>query len=244
MPKNISIHGSACEFSCEHHTVCYHRKKNEVPKGSFDINSIMKPTLNNDEYKIFVSVCSHVDYVGGIYLLNHTDNVTLTLPTSLYDDKQFRCLSCNCIDYKDRIQVTVTSDDDIKTIGNDIQKLFLIKDDETFMYAMELIKSERVSNIHFPIAQEYANISKIISIATLWKECSDETITIDSCLENFIVHGKCVYQDDYIDINYDGTYRKCPFKKDGTIIKDSDTIESMINTNDTVDCIYSIIFGG
>jgi hypothetical protein len=244
MPKSVSIHGSACEFECPHAAVCYHRKKDKVPIGSFNISNIVDDILDNKEYSIYMSVCSASDYVRGIYLLNNFNNVNITIPVGLLNNKQLNYVNCDCLDNSDRIQVTVSTMADIVLVGNKIQKLFLIKDDESFSTAVDILKHGHIDNIHFPIEQEYIKLSKLLTLIGAWRDCKNTTISLDSCLENFVVHGKCVYLDDYVDINYDGTYRKCPFKKTGKIIRDSDTVESMINDNDEVDCIYSKLFGG
>ena len=70
------------------------------------------------------------------------------------------------------------------------------------------------------------------------------SITLDSCLENYVVHGKCVYNENYVDLNFDGTFRKCPFTKNGIEVKKTDTIQSMIKHKEKPECIYSKLFGG
>ncbi len=240
MPNIISVHGDKCGFDCPHAAVCYHRRKDEQELDTKTLRKIMIDIFSNvKDAEVYISVCSYSDFAMCSMLastLTET-NVNFTLPVTLWRaNKAFSAAVSS------KLQVTVYNMEDIIEIGNDVQKLYLIKDDETFNTAMTIMTDESVSNIHFPIDQNYATKENLTIILKAWKKMKDTTITIDSCLENFVVHGKCVYSDNYVDVNYDGTYRKCVFEKKGFKMRKDLTLNDMINTKYMPKCIYSKLF--
>ena len=94
--------------------------------------------------------------------------------------------------------------------------MFLIKDDMTYDIAVRVFAEAlrpNINKIHFPIEHEWARLNqgKIIKLVGDWNISDNKTLSLDSCLENYLLHNKCVYKDNYIDLRFDGSVRRCPF---------------------------------
>ena len=248
--KIISIHSNACHTKCEHANVCYfingeHKKENM----KYPISSVFKNITY--DYDMHYSACNMEDFMLIIPHIIFNDNRFITVSHNLF--KQLSTLEFETDKYeklKSKCQITVYDLDTIKSKEyKDVQKMFLIKDDKTYETAINILKTYKVngySKIHFPIEQSWAanNKRNIISLVSYWNQSEDKSLSLDSCLENYILNNTCVYADDYIDLRYDGTVRRCPFTTDKKDIHDI----NIDNPNDMFDipfepmCIWKEMF--
>lgn len=238
----ISIHPSKCSGGCPNENVCYLKKRVTTNTNSIKLKSYLGLTLYTHD--IYLSVCSQKQVNEALTLVRCFKRVNLTIPFTLLDN--FKHLLQSPI--RNRLQISVYSEDNIKVIGNEVQKLYLIKDQETLEFTKTVFKDEYISNIHFPIDQNFITKDETLKLLKLWRDCKDPTITLDSCLENYAVHGKCLYQENYVDISLDGVYRKCVFDLVGKKIQDvngiDQSIKKLIKKSEPVYCKYHTIFGG
>jgi len=130
---------------------------------------------------------------------------------------------------------------DFKTI----QKIFLIKNVETFNIAKNIFELPKsYSKIHFVLEQQFVKDNKdlILALVSAWNNCTNKTLSLDSCLQNYVLNGTCAYKDNYIDIRYDGSVRRCPFSDEYHDIN-YDNPDDMFSIPFKPSCIYHEMFG-
>lgn len=251
MNKIISLHPFKCETKCPNSKVCYHLNRwCEKRWDHKKIQSLCKEAYRSDN-DVHIAVCNFNEARFVVYNMLEYSNINMTISINVYNKlvktydpiskKTYGELLNEC---KDRLQVTVYYIQEIIDLKNDFQKLYLIKSEATFIVAKWLMKKEAVKNIHFPIAQDWAskNKDKLEKLIVVWTRIKDKSITIDSCLENYLMNGRCGYIDNYIDINYDITVRRCPFEVKGTSCKDM-SIDDMFKVEHKPSCIYHKLLG-
>jgi len=252
MNKIISVHNYSCKQQCQHADVCYfvngkHRDIDEIENSQVEK---IETAINN------ISGKKDVHYSGCDFIPSY-----LTYGTSIYGNEKERHMTFSSNNYnhmlqmtngenvstfKNNIQITVYTIDDLKSIKYaEIQKLFLIKDDETYNIACSVFKNaSRYNKIHFPIYQKWAeeHETELLVLIGLWNMSDNQTLSLDSCLENYVANGTCGYAEEYIDLRYDGTVRRCPFSDE---CHDINTInpDEMFNIPFEPKCIYSKLFG-
>ncbi len=250
MAKQISVHNHKCKTLCEHADVCYYvhsKHKEQVTDIAKQIESVIS-NISGDK-QVYYSGCnlkqSHDTYVQNIY--SNECERQMTLSINIY--KQLKPLVP--YDYwpkfNENIQLTVY---DFETIIDpnyyDCQKMFLIKNDNTFKLAIDIFKSksDKINKIHFPVEHSWAkdNKHKLMTLVSNWNQCSNKTLSLDSCLENYLLHKTCVYKDNYIDLRCDGTVRRCPFSDECQNIN-YDNPDEMFDIPFTPSCIYKELFG-
>lgn len=234
----ISIHPAKCfRHDCPNEDVCYMKKRRSTTWE----NPYKYLGWKTRRCDIYVSVCecgSHCDMAEEYFRENK--KVNITLPVMMID--RFKHLLKD--ERRNRLQISVHSLEDIKIVGNDIQKLYLIKDKETLSFALDVLRNGHISNIHFPIDMNFITKEHLLLLVKEWVKCKDASITIDSCVENYVVHGKCLYETNYIDLSCTGEYRKCPFAVQGLLIPRKTSIMRLIRQRVPTNCKYRIIFGG
>lgn len=253
MNKIISVHNHSCKQQCQHADVCYfvngkHREIDEIENSQ--IENIEKAIEKiSGEKEVFYSSCdfmsSFLTYGTNIY--NNEKERHMTFSSNNYDNMLSMCSTKEDESvFKNNIQITVYNLEDLKSAKYyDIQKLFLIKDDATFETAISVFKdSSRYNKIHFPIYQKWAedNENKLLMLVGIWNMCDNQTLSLDSCLENYVANGTCGYAVEYIDLRYDGTVRRCPFSDECHDINVKNPDE-MFNIEFEPKCIYKKLFG-
>ena len=252
MNKIISVHNYSCKQKCQHADVCYfvngkHRDIDEIENSQ--VENIEKAISNVSGAKeIFYSGCdlipSYLTYGTNIY--GNEKERHMTFSSNNYDTMLNMCQGENESTFKSNIQITVYTLDDLKSAKyHNIQKLFLIKDDATYIEATKVfIDAKRYNKIHFPIYQKWAeeHETELLVLIGLWNISDNQTLSLDSCLENYVANGTCGYAEEYIDLRYDGTVRRCPFSDE---CHDINTVnpDEMFNIPFEPKCIYSKLFG-
>lgn len=258
MTKIISVHNYSCKTLCEHANVCYfvNGKHKEVDESISDIPDMIEQIINkiSGDKQVYYSGCnflsSYITYEQDIF--GHEDERHMTFSSKLYHHMKTLVNTEEAQELFDKnIQLTVYTKDELDDINfNHIQKLFLIKDDETFNIAMDILHDhKRYGNIHFPIAQSWVenNPYKLGGLVGKYFEIKDEVdnITLDSCLMSYVLNGDCEYKTSYIDLRYDGTVRRCPFSDECHNINNydwKDNPDKMFDIPFEPKCIYKQIF--
>ena len=229
--KIVSLHLERCGLeNCPHQSICYLRnRKDEKRTVRTDISYFVRKG-----YRVYNAICNKVTG-NDLWLLNNYKNYNITLSYNLF--KEYDELKDEKI--KDQIQVTVYNEEQLKELNNQ-QKLYLVKDEETLSFFYKHINLPW-KNIHFPIDQSFIDKKKIIEMS-LSIISSNNNITLDSCLTQIVKEHHCIYGDNYIDINYDGTIRKCVFDKEGMYfgIREED-MEKAFDISIERNCIYKRI---
>lgn len=247
MNKIISIHAYACNNrKCPERHVCYLCKRPN--EGNSILPSVYRDILNiidTENETSEVHIATDVLTSDIKHLIK--EKAVITIPFSLYR-KHYDFFK----DKKEYIQVTVYKLDDIflnEFDLLDVQKLFLIKDNNSLQIASEVVfySNIELGKIHFPIDIEYAkeNMQYITGFLLEYIKNfgvdNDSIISIDNCAIGCLINKQCPYIDNYVDINYDGTYRKCPFAINGFSIGNK-SINDMISTIYEPKCWWSYIF--
>ena len=250
--KIISVHNHKCTTGCPHKDVCYFvngKHFDELPPK----NNVIEEAIDNmsEDFEVHYSGCDPMPSMA-TYASNcsgNEDERHMTMSVNEY--KKFKADKSNIFKNKDfdkNVQMTVYTLKDLqKEEYKDIQKMFLIKNEETFQIACEVFMDyENFNNIHFPIEHTWAeeNVSKLTTLVAEWNKIRDKenNISLDSCLENYLLNGTCVYADNYIDLRYDGSVRRCPFSDEFHKI-DSENPDKMFEIKFTPNCIYKKLFG-
>lgn len=240
--KIISLHlqtTNQCKKSCPHVDVCYHHNKNiDGDAGTFNKDLIFD--WADRGYKIYESVCElPLGECLRVLALLQRPNYSVTLSYFLFD--KHRVILGK---YKEQLQITVYSLKQALSV-HDYQKLFLIKDQQTFSFFKDHIQNPDLKMMHFVIDKNWIDRNKAGNIIAIYASRKSDTITLDSTFMSYILNGRDIYEDDYIDITYDGTLRRSPFDKDGVPIDFLTTdVDELFNikipsTNDKYRSIFS-----
>jgi len=230
--KIVSLHLERCGLSnCPHQSICYLRnRKDEKRIIDIDIEYFLKKG-----YRVFDAVCNTISNTK-LNLLIKYPNYNLTMSYSLFKQYVFSNK------HIDQIQVTIYNENQLKEL-TDWNKIFLIKDQES----LQFFKSHwniPYKNIHYAIYKEFINKNVLEDIIVLTASSNSYNVSFDSCLYQTIRHNKCTYNENYIDINYDGTVRKCPYDKEGIYVGDKvEDMEKIFDVDMSRSCIYQTIFG-
>jgi len=244
MSKQVSVHNHECNSPCEHADICYlvngkHSDKRISP------DAIEKVLNKLSDKKVYYSGCNLVDIAANFNskVINDS-NRQITFSKNNLEQMTMVC-GDDAKHFKDSVQLTVYSQEDIiEPLTADMQKMFLIKDEETYLTAYRILQASKSNHkIHFPIEHTWAaeNKDKVVTLIGMWNACTNPAISLDSCLENYIYNNKCVYADDYIDLRYDGTVRRCPFSDESHPIN-YDNPAAMFEIPFTPKCIWHEMF--
>jgi hypothetical protein len=191
-----------------------------------------------------------------ISLLEEHSNYNITASSLLFDSDYTKYFNRRT-DLINQLQVSVYTNIDIVKFEN-YQKLFLIKDYNSFVLSNELM-NEMTGKLHFLIDQNLIRQSSgkqfLADIIKNFHSRKDKQQSCDTCLTSWVVNGHCPYENsNYIDITFDNTIRKCPYAKKGIKVNSVDLsqIESYMKLNlwDHIDidptfkCIYHELFKG
>ena len=198
----VSLHVYDCKHGCPHSDVCYLRKR-KLSQGH-PLPSTFRRDMLEAGYTIHESLCTPIR--GWMKtLLQKFKNYNITL--------SYMTLKASKISIKDvekQVQVSVYNEKQAREVK--CQKLFLVKDLDTFRTATQLAVLPGMRNLHFNITQNFNNIQ----LLTLHND--SKNISLDSCMYSWIVNGECPYTTTYVDISHDWTLRKCPFSVEGVPI--------------------------
>lgn len=235
--KIVSIHADDCYDGCPNRSACYLQKrkhKENINPHTYRMTAILSG------YSVYEAICSLYPGDTRLDLVRRHPNYNLTISCKIFDRTTsnvgielsflpIKQLQISCYDYIDLVRF------------REYQKLFLIKDEDTFLMYKQLQKDTRIEKVHFTIDLQWLSIDKLKEIVEVHNSSPLHGITLDSCLSNWIVNGKCMYTTTYVDLNRDKTFRKCPFKLEGIPINDL-TIEEMISFSEPCTCKYQKFF--
>ena len=229
----VSIHSAPCEnTTCPHEPVCYHKARNKC--ADFKDLHIYRLLAIAHEYKVYEALCR--SYIDESYLdlVRSNPNYNITVASNQINLDLLSSLPTN------QIQITCHTLKDL-FLYQEYQKLFLIKDEDSYSM-FKLIESDtRFQKVHFCIDANFLDKTRMFKIIRIHSSCKQHSITLDSCLTNWIVNGRCTYKDNYIDINYDRTFRRCPFDPIGLDIEEK-TIKEMFDIQIHHKCKYIELF--
>lgn len=215
--KIVSLHMEPCSYDCPNSDVCYHRRK-EISSGKteevFPIN--FRTHMLEMGFKLHESVCTTV-YSWQMVLLDLFPNYSITIPFPLFKKSKEEGI---VIPGK-QVQITVYNKEQARAIPH-YQKLFLVKNDETLEYAIKNgLWNMPYSYTHFCVDQDWVTKDKLQELFYYRMLSNTIGTTVDSCATGWIANGRCPYDHgSYVDINYDGTLRTCPFNKAGVPISE------------------------
>lgn len=231
--KIVSLHMDECLGNCPHKDVCYHLRKDIIGNGG-----ILPPDFRYDMlergYQLHESVCNSIRPLH-LILLDSFPNYHVTLPYNL--------LSNDLLQFKTQLQVTVYSTEQASNLYR-VQKLFLIKNEETWFQSLPMW-DKPFEHIHFVVDQNWLTTERLGSLVVKRMSSTGSCITVDSCLESYLINGTCPYRNGrYIDITFDGTLRTCPFTKEGMNIPKGIDYDELFNLRQKRNCKYKKLFNG
>ena len=231
----ISMHDDICSTpNCPHHSDCYCIKRNK--EQSYISDKLWQDIIqscNKFHAIVYYSLCNKNNVTHIYNIAKTTLNFNVTLGYYMY--KKYEYMFKNI---PHRLQITVYKKEQINELKNK-QKLFFVKDKKTYRIAKQINEELPTKKIHFSIKRDEFNSKQIVDLI---KNINCDNITYDSCLENAILRGSCIYNTGYLDISTDGTFRKCPFNINGKIIGNK-TLNDMINTKENNTCQFIKEFG-
>lgn len=242
--KIVSLNLQKCSDKCPNASVCY--LSNRGYNTFLNSHKLRKKIIKSGNI-VYESLCSK-------YFITNSNNFINYYRQLLDKNKNFNItLSCNLlvtdlINYKNQIQVSVYNSNDILKF-NEYQKLFLIKDSYSLALAYYYMK-EYTGKLHFIIEQKFlsepaSNIKyKLLNFIRNFENRIDKTQTADTCLTSWLINGHCPYDNNYIDISYDSTIRKCPYSNTGLYISKFNDINELYNLKIESNCIYKQLFSG
>lgn len=199
-------------------------------------------------WEVYESVCNGIQPQHW-HLLKFYKNYNITISCEDYEPYLDRT--------KDQVQLTIYNENQAETF-REYQKLFLVKNDETWKYFLKYSNMGYAQHkIHYIFEQNYMTKDKFRRVAEQKMYANDFSVTVDSCFTSFMVNGRCPYSyGRYIDITFDGTVRSCPYALEGEHLPDglfqmnySDWEKEMDQIFDRTEtqlenCIHLELFGG
>ena len=233
--KVVSLHMENCTHSCPNRNVCYHVGKDIVNNGDV-LPAGFRETFLDKGYTIHESICNSItDY--HLSLLDFYLNYNVTLPYEL-------CTN-NVLKFERQVQISIYNIAQAKDPRiNSHTKLFLIKDKSTYEQSFKMWNSA-ITKIHLVVDKNFITEDRLKDLVIKRMLATGNNVTIDSCIESFIINGKCPYDNGtYVDITYDGTVRACPFEKNGIKIPKSFNLDEVFTLCKTPSCKYKDFFSG
>jgi len=236
----VSFHLDRCGIKCPNNKVCYllNRKKTD-----FNINyiNLLEQSLKNG-YTTYESISNVTTLDNRIKYIKNYKNYSVTVSYLLFLlGKSLAIIRQIPVD---QIQVSVYSKTQIEEMKK-YQKLFLVKDNLSMQVFTDACSGKFVcSNIHFLFLQDYLDKNKVYHIIKTFNNNKNNSITIDSCLHNYLLNGTCQW-DEGIDISSDGTMRSCVYSCNGMPIPKNAKIDNLVSHKlFPAKCIYIELFGG
>lgn len=239
--KIVSLHLQKCSGYCKNSKVCYHKDKIETPSNIIRLDYLRTKLLENNA-TIYESVCI-LNELYHKHMLPMWKNYNITISSDIFTN-DYRSFTKN-------IQITIyTFEEAFKY--KEYQKLFLVKDKYSVEDAYTFFNTSRnTGKVHLILEQNFLskNLDLIEVFIKRHQNRYNSNISLDTCLTSYVINGHCPYEtNNYIDITYDRTLRKCPYKKEGHLIPselDLDDYDKLFIQNiDKPDCLYSKLFKG
>jgi len=246
--KIVSVHNHKCTSGCPHKDVCYfvngkhfdNPDENEADKIEEVIEKI------SDDIKVYYSGCDFMEsFTTFATKVWDDDRKHMTFSKNMLPHMKTMCGPNEINKFNSKVQLTVyTYEDLINPELKDMQKLFLIKNKDSYNIAMRIFKYDIDLNVHFPIAHNWAANNKDLLLVLIneWNNSNNPNLSLDSCLENYVSNGTCVYSEEYIDLRYDGSVRRCPFSDECHKIN-YENPDAMFDIEFKPNCIYGELFG-
>lgn len=246
--KVISFHVDKCKNPCINSDICYlrHREMNKESNDRIDKDEhILKYMFMDTTKEYYIAICNKEIIKSAIIFLKswniNINKIHFTINYDIYKESHKELK-----DYEKNIQVSIYSKEQWKELNNSsaVCPSYLIRDDKSLEVAKELLNDSN-SRGHLNIYQGYIEQynDKANEILALWIKGKAKNISIDTCLESYLIHRTCLYKDYYIDIDSYNQVRRCPFEKGGEDIRDRE-IRKLYNIKYQPNCIYKRIFGG
>ena len=200
-----------CKKRCPHINICYHKQKYKSEhEQSFSLGLRGRVWILRDGYIIHESICNRLKPMHW-HLLKSYSNYNITMSCEQYEPYLDKV--------KEQVQLTVYNVDQAE-IFRDYQKLFLIKDDDTWEYFLKHWNMDfGIHKIHYIFEQNYITKDKLRIAAEKKMFSNDSSVTVDSCFTSYMLNARCPYSyNNYVDITYDGTMRSCPYMKTGKLM--------------------------
>ena len=240
--KVVSLHLERCSGYCPNSSQCYLMQRlHSVIPNSIPYRLELKEDLLQN-FKVHEAICNEElnNWDVTQALLKGYPNYNITISSIL---AQYLYWVTN---YPNQIQITIYN---LNMPWPTMQKLYLIKDRNTWNYAYNLM-CRNTGRLHFIIDRDFLRNTMgktgLLEFIKKFQERVDKWQTADNCLTSWLVNGTCPYNyNNYIDINYDGTIRKCPYdqNKIGDITS-IDSIRELFDLEFKPKCIYGEIFKG
>lgn len=234
--KVVSLHYERCSGYCPNASSCYHLKKNI---GVYSLVKGIEFYLDKG-YKVHESICG-LPITDSGKLLERYPNYNITISSDI--------ASKVCIqNFVHQIQITVY---DLNKMFKykDYQKLYLINSDDSYNYAKIILDAQYdIGRIHFLFDQDYITPSKIFKFIQFFEKNRFDGASVDSCLTSWLVNGQCPNMNgNYLDETFDGTFRKCPYAKNGKRLStyEVSSVEEMFHEEILPErCKYAEMFKG
>lgn len=231
--KIISLHFQRCSGYCPNASSCYHIQKKESGE-LIETQREFKIKCLESGATIHESVCDyqheHKD------LLNLYPNYNITISSDIVS------LDIDLHKHRDQLQITVYNVCNLIDF-KDFQKLFLINDIPSLEKFRGWLGHSYYGKLHFLIDQNRIELKDIVGITEEFNEKASEGQTLDSCLTSYLINGECPYNNNnYIDINYDLTLRKCPYEKEGIVFNQNTPVKELFNFASLPKCNYTKYF--
>lgn len=243
MNKIISLHLDQCnDKQCPNRDVCYHVRKNTFDKNIECCSIDFRIKLLKMGYTVYESMCQVtiddiVGYNTRFLLPIKYSNYNLTISWYLFS-LYYELFSK--ID-KNQLQITVHDLYQAKIIP-EYQKLFLIKDEISLKFLEQNSQLSSLPNMHYCLDQNFLTKDIMQKIGMCILSSNSKNTTVDSCCHNYIVENKCLYDNNYIDITFDGTLRHCPFNINGYKITNFNNIKELFNIKiESENCVYKTL---
>jgi hypothetical protein len=191
-------------------------------------------------HTVHESICSAGVHTYHLFELVKNKNYNITLSGNyITDDWLFNELK----KVKDQVQISIYSSPQMLRF-KEWQKLFLIKDEHTYNWFKGWL-GEDTGQLHFLLDQNWLTTDTLKEIIPLFNSKASVGQSIDSCLTSWLVNGRCPYSDGkYIDINFDGTVRTCPYADKGVLPKRGGSLNTLFGLKMLPrTCIYTELFG-
>lgn len=232
--KKISIHSSFCTGMCPHKKVCYLRKRKKR-RTSLILPFSLRRRWLDEKITIYESICYNI-WRSNKNLLDNYENYNITTMSNMINPNE-------CYKYKNNLLISIYNRSQAERL-KDFKKSFLIKDSSSLRDYEQLLKTD-TGQIYFPIDQSFLTKIILLDIIEKFDKYGRKEHSLDVCLRSYIVNGQCPYKNNYIDINFDGTIRKCPFNTQGYHPSNLSNINKLFKLElEPEKCKYKELFGG
>jgi len=185
--KIISLHLETCSSTlCPNRDVCYHNdrkwKRNKFLESSLISQAIAYAYKHNAT--IYASVCNYTDSLS-LNMLDKIDNLNLTMSSDVFR------VNRDYLERTDKIQISVWNLKEAFSIK--LPKIYLVKDQQTFLEVMALLGNKDVGEIYFPFEQGWVarNPNRHHILMMRYSKVRACRTDIDICSKHMLLEGTC-----------------------------------------------------